>query len=506
MGQEKDSNLSKDSILESSMQKKNITNLGETVNSVYDEYAPIISADGSLMIFTSRRPISDIEIKNQINGRENIFVSEYNDMIWKWQKATILEPPVNQLNRNNSAIALSNDGQRMLIYRGDRNGNIYESVLEGEVWSEPLKMPEPINSKKHESSASFSPDGRTIYFISNRKNGQGGLDIWMCRSNSNGKWGEAENLGQSINTKENEEGVFMHPDGKTLFFSSKGHNSLGGYDIFKSVFEDNKWSPPANMGDTINTTNDDLFFNLTANGKTGYYSSGREGGLGKKDIYELKINNNNNNKTTQGLILFKGVVKDIESLLPIGADIEIVDNEKNEVIATLKSNSASGKFLVSLPAGKNYGITINKKEYLFYSENLNIPKDADYEELRIVISLNKISIGDKMVLKNIFYDYGKANLLPESISELNRLVKLVNLSTDFKIEIASFTDSKSSAEFNLILSLARSQVVLDYLFAAGISRDQVIARGYGEENPIASNDTEEGRKLNRRTEIKILDK
>lgn len=479
-----------------------VTSIGEGMNSPYNDYAPVISADGYMMIFTSRRPTLKEDIDQKVQGMENIYVSYYNDMTWKWSEAQILPEPVNVKGKNNSAIALSNDGQRLLMYRGDPDGNIYESLLEGENWSEPVKLPKPVNSKKHESSASIAPDGRTIYFVSYRKGGVGGGDIWSCRQEING-WGKAENLGLTINTPQNEEGVFIHPDGKTLYFSSQGHESKGGYDIFKSVFENGKWSNPVNVGDSINTVGDDLFYALTADGKTGYYcSSARAGGAGMKDIYEVYFKNKKSE--TGGLTLFKGIVIDNDSFDPIGTEIEISDNDKNEIIATVKSNSSSGKYLVSLPPGKNYGIAVKKKGYLFYSENVNIPANAAYKEIYKTIPLQKFLVGNKIALKNVFYDTGKSTLRPESISELNRIVKLMNLNTDIKIEIASHTDSQSSAEFNLKLSQARSQAVLDYLFAAGVSKDQVVAVGYGEEKPIATNDTEEGRSQNRRTEITIL--
>jgi outer membrane protein OmpA-like peptidoglycan-associated protein len=509
--------------------KFTITNIGQSINTPYDEYAPIISADGSMMIFTSSRPIYKADIDKKMQGMENVYVSYYDDMSWKWSEAKLLGPTINQPWKNNSAIALSNDGQRMLLYRGDPDGNIYESDLVGEEWSEPVKLPKPINSSSHESSASISPDGRTIYFISNRRGGQGKLDIWVCHQDNMG-WGKAENLGSAINTSEDEEGVFIHPDGKTLFFSSKGHNSMGGYDIYKTVLDEGVWSTPINMGDSINTPKDDLFFSLTANGKTGYYSSTRPGGMGQKDIYEINFKNKkqskkialaknnvtndpaaadeeitNSDKDQPNLTLFKGIVIDYDSFEPLGSEIEITDNDKNQVIATIKSNSASGKFLASLPAGKNYGLTINKKGYLFYSENFNIPASAAYKEIHKHIPLQKLTIGSKIVLKNIFYDFGKATLRPESISELFRVVKLLNLSTDIKIEVASFTDSKGSAEFNLALSQARAQAVADFLFAGGIGKEQMVVKGYGKANPIATNETEEGRQLNRRTEIKVLE-
>ena len=508
--------------------KFTIINLGANINTPYDEFAPIISADGSMMIFTSTRPIYKADIDKKMQGMENVYVSYYDDMTWKWSEAKMLGSTINQPWKNNSAIALSNDGQRMLLYRGDPDGNIYESDLIGEDWSEPVKLPKPINSSSHESSASISPDGRTIYFISNRRGGEGKLDIWVCHQDNMG-WGKAENLGPAINTPQDEEGVFIHPDGKTLFFSSKGHNSMGGYDIYKTVLEEGIWSTPVNMGDSINTPNDDLFFSLTASGKTGYYSSIRAGGLGQKDIYEINFrfqkqaSKNNSAKEVvsaaknsdeeitnsdigqPNLTLFKGIVIDYDSFEPLGSEIEITDNDKNKVISTIKSNSVSGKFLASLPAGKNYGLTINKKGYLFYSENFDIPASAAYKEIHKHIPLQKLSVGNRIVLKNIFYDYGKATLRPESISELFRVVKLLNLSNDIKIEVASFTDSRGSDEFNKALSQARAQAVADFLFAGGIGKEQMVVKGYGKLNPIATNDTEEGRQLNRRTEIKVLE-
>lgn len=478
-----------------------ITNLGEDINSPYQDYAPIISADGSTMMFTSRRPIFKNDIIDKIEGFENVYTSEYNDMIWKWGKPTMLESTVNQKSKNNSAIALSNDGQRLLLYRGAPDGNIYESVLEGVNWSTPVKLPKPINSKKHESSASIAPDGRTIYFVSNRKGGQGGGDVWRCRQGING-WEEAENLGPVINTPQNEEGVFIHPDGKTLYFSSKGHGSKGGYDIFRSVYENGAWSKPENLGDSINTTGDELFYCLTADGKTGYFSSARPGGQGEKDLYEVYFKTK---RTGSGLTLLKGIVIDSDSFDPIGAEIEISDNDKNEVIATVRSNSATGKYLISLPPGKNYGIAIKKQGYLFYSENFNIPATSAYKNVYKTVPLQKFEVGGKIALKNVFYDYGKATLRPESLTELNQLVKLMAANTDIKIEVASHTDSQGSSESNLALSRARSQSVADYLFASGISKEQLVVKGYGEDKPVASNDTEEGRQLNRRTEITILE-
>ncbi|MES2591877.1 MAG: OmpA family protein [Bacteroidota bacterium] len=485
--------------------KITIKNLGNSINSSYSEYAPIISADGAMMIFTSKRPTAK-NIEKKESGMENVYVSYYNDTTEKWSEAKILGESVNQQKRNNSAIALSNDGQRLLLYKGEPDGNIYGSALKGEEWTQPTLLPSPINSSRHETSASIAPDGRTIYFISDRKGGQGGLDIWRSKQAKNGLWGAEENLGPEINTSKDEEGVFIHPDGKTLYFSSKGHDSKGGFDVFKSVNEGGKWKSPANLGSPINTPGDDLFFVITAEGKTGYYSSAREGGNGAKDIYEITFDYPSNKKSESRLTLFKGVIIDYDSFEPIGADIEIVDNTINEIITSIKSNSVTGKFLVSLPSGKNYGIAVKKEGYLFYSENFNIPESAAFQKIDKHIPLQKLNVGNKITLKNIFYDYGKATLRSESVSELNQLASLMALNPNIKIEVASYTDSEGSEEYNLTLSQARAQSVVDFLLSTGIKKEELIAKGYGEANPLFSNDTEEGREINRRTEFKIVNK
>lgn len=486
--------------------KVTITNVGNAINGPYSEFAPIISADGDMMIFTSRRPIDKKDSAKKSSGMENIFVSYYNDSLDKWTQAKLLSESVNQPKRNNSAIALSNDGQNLLLYKGEPDGNIYASSLKGEEWSTPLVLPTPINSSRHETSASIAPDGRTIYFVSDRRNGKGGLDIWMCKQDKRGAWGEAKNLGPEINTDEDEEGVFIHPDGKTIYFSSKGHDTYGGYDIYKAVYENGQWSKPVNLGPPINTAGDDLFFVLTADGNTGYYASGRPGGIGGKDIYKITFNNSKKEKTDSRLTLFKGVVIDYETFDPLEADMEIIDNDSNEVITSIKSNSVTGKFLISLPAGKNYGIAVKKEGYLFYSENFNIPDSAAFKKIVKHVPLQKLNVGNKINLKNIFYDYGKATLRSESKAELLRLVSLMKANPNLKIEVSSYTDSEGSEQFNLTLSQARAQSVVDYLLGAGINNQQLIAKGYGEADPLFSNDTEEGREVNRRTEFKILNK
>jgi hypothetical protein len=489
-----------------------IKNIGKEVNSSFADFAPVISADGSVLIFTSKRPVSEKEIRKNSSSSEHIFISEYNKSAKSRTDAKMLSSEVNIKIRNNSAIALSNDGQRMLVYHDnfDGNGDIYESVLKGTQWTEPVNLGEPINSKYHESSACISPDGKTIYFVSDRPGGEGGRDIWYCTKGNDNKWGKAENMGYPINTDKDEEGIFIHPDGKTIYFSSNGgkDEGLGGYDIYKSENKGSQWIVPVNMGAPLNTEGDDVFFVMQADGKTGYYSSSMPGGFGDKDIYEVTFTPVKKEVKPAGpkLTLFKGVVLDEEKQTPIEAFIEIVDNAKKEVISTFNSNSSTGKFLISLPAGKNYGIAVKAENYLFYSDNFNIPDTAFYQEIEKNVLLKRLAVGKKIILKNVFYEFNKATLGSESISELNRMVTLMKENPSLKIEISSHTDSKGSDLYNAKLSQERAQSVVKYLIGSGISKDRLIAKGYGESQPIEKNDTEEGRQMNRRTEFKILSK
>lgn len=493
--------------------KIEITNVGKKINSAYSDFAPVISADGSMMIFTSRRPVTEKEKKKGKEAPETVYQSEYDAEKDEWTEAEILSETVNIPTYNNSAIALSADGQRMLLYKDDikGNGDIYESVLKGTEWSAPEKLPAPINSDYHESSAAYSPDGNTIIFVSNRPGGLGGRDIWYCtKLRKNGKWGDAKNIGKEINTDKHEEGVYMHPDGKTLYFGSQGHNSIGGLDIFISVEGKLKWSEPVSIGEPINTTGDDAYFVIEASGKFGYYTSQHEGGLGEKDIYKVTFTRETKSETKKPdgpkLILLKGVITDEKDGHYLEATIQVIDNEKNEILSTLVSNSSTGKYLVTLPAGKNYGIYVNAKGYLFHSENFDVNDTAQYTEVIKDIALKKLEVGSQIVLNNIFYDFDKSSLRTESMAELDKLTELMKDNPSLTIEISSYTDNKGSDEYNLKLSQARAQSVVDYLIGKGTDTKRMTAKGYGEGSPRATNDTDEGRQQNRRTEFKILSK
>lgn len=482
-----------------------IDNLSAEINSVYPDYRPVISADESLLLFTSRRDNSSggmIDPVNQLHY-EDIYTSTYEN--GKWTPGKNIGKPVNS-DDNDATVSLSADGQKLFIYFFDTkgNGDIFECLLQGTAWGKPVRLNDKINTKSHESSASISSDGNTLYFVSNKSGGLGGHDIYKSEfDKTTQQWAEAQNLGSVINTQYEEHGVFIHPDGKTLYFSSQGHNSMGGMDIFKSIWDKaaKKWSAPENIGYPINTPDDDIDFVVSASGKHAYYSSFRADGKGEKDIYLITFGQKNSEVT-----ILKGTVFDALTKEPLEADLELVDNQLNMIIGTFKSNSATGKYLVSLPSGRNYGIAVNSKGYLFQSENIDIPASTTYQEIVKDFPLNTLTVGSKIVLKNIFYDFDKATLRTESTAELERLIKLLTDLPNMKIEISGHTDSKGSDEYNKKLSQLRAQSVVDYLVQKGIDKNRLTAKGYGESKPIASNDTEEGMQLNRRTEFEILSK
>jgi outer membrane protein OmpA-like peptidoglycan-associated protein len=509
-----------------------VDNLGSTINTIYSEYSAIINADESMMIFTSRRENTTGGGKDPLDFKyfEDIYITYNIGGVWN----TPINPgkPMNT-DTHDASVGLSPDGQTLLIYKGENGGDIYQCEQDGGSWSKPDRLPKVVNTDFHESAASYAPDGRTLYFVSNREGGFGGSDIYMTKKNDKGKWTAAVNLGTTINTEYDEEGVFMHPDGKTLYFSSKGHNTMGGYDIFKSVLENGKWSEPENVGYPVNTPDDDVFFSISANGIHGYYSSAASGGYGGQDIYMVTIlgpekpviNNNEDNllasltapisetviepvveiKSNQ-LTLLKGVVVDDKTSSPLKATIELTDNATGEIIASFESNSSSGKYLVSLPSGKNYGIAVKAENYLFHSENFDIPASSGYQEIVKEIRMKKIEVGSKIVLNNIFFDFSKSTLRAESKSELDRLTKLLTDIPTLKIEISGHTDNIGSATYNKALSESRAKAVVDYLVKNGIDAGRLTYKGYGFDQPIATNDTEAGRQQNRRTEFKVLSK
>ncbi|RMG79624.1 MAG: hypothetical protein D6707_07840, partial [Bacteroidetes bacterium] len=461
----------------------------------------------------------------------DIYISEFDGKNWSAPKnaGAPLNTPQSEV-----ASALSYDGQRLLLWKvgKDNASKIYESQLKGTSWSEPKeKMSYIVSKEQNNSYACYEPLDIKIYYVTDKR-GDKNIDFSGKMAQTEGKWGRGVSAGHTINTKFHEGSVYIHPNGRTMYFSSQGHNSMGGYDIFVVHKNDlEQWTEPINLGYPINTPYDDMFFAATANGKFAYIASNREGGAGGMDIYKVTfwgpdkpfitdtedfliaskaqpIKNEIVAKPVKveknSLTVFKGRVIDAITRKPVEAEIEIVDNTKNEVISKFKSNSATGKFLLSLPAGKNYGISVKADGYLFHSENFNLPDDSDFNMVNKDIELKNIKVGSKIELRNIFFATGKADLTPESNAELDRLVKLMNDVPSLKIEISGHTDNTGSEELNQKLSQARAEAVMNYLKSKGISVSRMVAKGYGSSRPVDTNDTPEGRQNNRRTEIEII--
>ncbi len=515
--------------------KAKIDNIGSIINSKYADFAPVISANEAVIVFTSRREGSTGE---ELSLEDNQF---YEDMYisYKANGNWTLPRNLKEINtdQHDACVALSSDGKQLFIYRDKQGGDLYYSDFDAvnNNWSKPQSLGENVNTKYYETSISMTADGNTIYFSSNRPGGVGGLDIYMSHKTGDGKWGVAANLGPVINTTYDEDAPFIHADGQTLYFSSRGHAGMGGYDIYRTEQqEDGTWSTPENLGYPINTADQDIYFVLSADNKHGYYASAKEGGLGEKDIYlismpprktvelasqirtiqvktaapTIKVVEMKQRETVEiqtNATVVRGKVIDAESKEPLIADVVLADNSTAEQLEEHKTDT-SGAFSTFMPSGKNYNFSVQKEGYLFHSENFDIPQTNGFQQFDLIIELKKIDIGSKVVLRNIFFDFDKATLRKESTAELENLFEIMQEMPKLKIEISGHTDNKGSAEYNKTLSAKRAKAVVDYLVTKGISADRMRSAGYGKERPVATNDTDAGRQLNRRTEFEIIAK
>ena len=362
-------------------------NLGENINSIYDEYSAVVDATESMLIFTSRRPTStggfmDLDDKYF----EDIFVSQKEN--GEWTKPVSIGKNINT-EGHEATTGLSADGQELYIYRDDfGDGNIYVTQLKGSSWSEPVQLNDNINSPFRETHAAVSADGQTLYFTSDRS-GLGRMDIFRSKRLPTGEWAVAENLGEVINTKYDEEAPFIHPDGKTLFFSSKGHSSMGGYDIFFSIEENGKWSTPMNLGHPMNTADDEYFFVMSADGKRAYYSSSNGAGFGGKDIYLVNLDMDREVPLT----VYKGeIVVDKNGKRPTDVTIKVTDNETGELFGIYKPREDNGRFVLILHPGQNYNIAYESDGYLYKSEKLFVPLNTAYFEINRAVQLQSVAL------------------------------------------------------------------------------------------------------------------
>ncbi|MCE2713414.1 MAG: OmpA family protein, partial [Cryomorphaceae bacterium] len=500
-----------------------------SLNSEFDDFSPSISTDGAEIVLSSNRPNG--HSTNEAGGYDmDIYTSSLSDGKWSAPKQLSggINSTVDDVSNN-----LSYDGTKMLLHR-DNNGqlDIYESKLSGLNWTDPVLAHFQISSNKsNEKYAAYGSEGWTVFFSRDNDNRSNGFDVMNSAVQSRLEQDFGAGVAVSIvNSKFNDGPVYIHLDGETMYIASEGHESIGGYDIFVSKKVQGAWTKPVNMGYPINTPYDDLFFASTANGKFAYIASNRANGKGGYDIYKVIFwgpekkpvfdvedyllasiampvkdaqVESTVNVNRKSFTVFKGATIDAMTKKAVEALIEITDNSTGKVIETFTTNSATGKFIITLTSGKNYGIAVKADKYLFHSENFDIPSGAGDNLVNKVIELKNIAIGSKVALRNIFFDVGKAVLRPESNSELDRLVKLMKDVPGLKIEISGHTDNTGSAMVNESLSQSRAEAVVTYLSSKGIAAARLTAKGYGSSKPVAPNNTDDGRQLNRRTEFEI---
>jgi flagellar motor protein MotB len=510
-----------------------ISNVGENINSQADDYNSIIGSGDSIMYFTSRRMHDEKSKRSAYDNKffESIYLSEKIDA--KWTRAVNLGPEVNTRNHNNAALYLSENGNRLYIYKGQKDaGDIFVSELKNGTWASPKSLSGGLNTKFRETSMSISPDQKTFYFVSsNPKVSLGGRDIFVMTKKSDGKWDKPVNIGSKINTPFDEECVFISPDGNTLYFSSKGHNSMGGYDIFRSDKNDlGEWSSPVNIGYPINTPDDDVFYSFPSTGKYAYYSTNRLGTFGGRDIFRILFLGEEKefilttedllfagilDTTRQGFLSAPGTIsvetnfiltgKVIDGVTKEGvmAQLEFIDVDQSKVIATTLSND-TGLYTARLPEAKAFGVEINAKGYLFFLDMVDLTGKEPEVPVYNDFNLEKVEVGTKVVLENIFFETNKATLKPESYPQLEQVLKFMNSNPTVRMEISGHTDNVGSLKLNTNLSQARAEAVVKYLVERGIDPSRLDSKGYAFSQPIAPNDTAEGRAKNRRVEFKIL--
>ncbi|MBI5646275.1 MAG: PD40 domain-containing protein [Ignavibacteriae bacterium] len=501
-----------------------VENLGEKVNSPWNDYAPAVSANGTLF-FTSRRPNP-----KRVDYGDDVYRT--NNIKGEWEKPTYLSEMINT-PESQGAISVSGDGKTLyvaLCEQPDGYGrcDIYfaEWNERGTEWSrvrnlnnlegKDLRMEkradnfEYINTTYWETQPSIAQDGRTLYFCSDRPGGYGGTDIWMSQKDESGKWGRPVNLGPDINTKGDERTPAISFDNKTLYYTSDGYpdgepaKAAGGFDIYVTRFQGSRWSRPMNLGYPVNSSDNEAFIAMTLGGDTLYYASDREGGYGGFDIYMLL----DPPYPPDAMIKIDGVVTDAETNQPLSSTpVTIEDVGTGEIIFKAQSLE-SGQYTFIIPAGKEYRISSEQKGYLFKSEVFEVPEltlNRRWVKNIALIPIPPVVTVPVKTNLTVLFDFDQATLRPESKPELDRAMRFILQNPGRKFEISAHTDALGTEEYNLDLSERRAQAVRRYLVDHGVPTDIIFAKGYGESQPIDDNETPQGRQRNRRVELTVIE-
>lgn len=465
-----------------------LENLGNRINSELNEYWPGMPFDGKTFVFT-----------RMLMGQEDFYYSPISDS--GFAKARPVPGNINT-RENEGTLSISADGTSLYFSRCNQPGDfgsceIYYSDLSDRGWTYGNNLGVPVNSAAWESQPAISGDGRVLIFSSNRPGGYGGKDLWITQLNR-GKWSNPVNLGPQINTRENEESPFFHYDGKSLYFSSTGHPGYGGIDMYLSrLGEDGKWGAPVNMGSTINSADDDFGMYIDPSGRVGYIQSDRKGGFGGLDIYRFQLPK----KFKPSAVTYvEGRVVDKLTGKPVAGKVQVVELKTGRIVF----NDSVNRFFIPLLPGGNYAMHVNAKGYKLDSRNFQPEESSLDKPFKVLSELETYKANDIIVLKNIFFDTDKFDLKPESETEIKLLEDIMKANPTMVIEVRGHTDNQGNAAYNLDLSKNRALALVQSLVARGIAVNRFVAKGFGVTKPIATNETEEGRALNRRIEMVIV--
>ncbi len=470
----------------------NAAEMGATINFKNKQYFPVLTADNETLIFTAR---SD-------DGDENLYTSQLIN--GKWSAPKSISDKINT-TANEGTCSISADGRTLVFTSCDGKNSLgscdlYISKKVGEEWTTPENLGSSVNTPFWEAQPSLSNDGRILYFSSDRQGGYGRKDLWVSELKENNNWTKAINLGNVINTASDEISPFVHANGHTLFFASDGHLGMGGLDLFMTESKIGIYSKPENLGFPINTHEDQVALFISADGSKGYYSSDVKPDI---KLFQFDIPQKLAEKFKRASYV-KGIVQDASNNQNISAEIELIDLKTNKVTEKTTSDAVTGQYTAVLPNGSQYGLFINKKDYFFKSLTFNFSEKNEADGKTINILLDPIKKDVKTVLNNIFFDSGKAELRPESFTELNKLQLLLTQNPSLKVEISGHTDDVGKDAENQALSEKRALSVADYLIKKGVNTQNIKVKGYGKTKPIVPNTSEENRQINRRIEMSIL--
>jgi OOP family OmpA-OmpF porin len=468
-----------------------ITALSDTVNTFPMQYFPVITADQSQLIFTAR-------FGGLGNDNEDLVVSTKNTN-GSWSRPVSLSDNINTIRRE-GACTISADGRHLIFtVCGERGCDLFESRKTGNSWSVPKSLGPLINSAAWDAQPSLSADGRELYFVSDRPGGRGGYDIWYSRLDQT-TWSKAENLGPSINTPFDEISPYIHVNNQTLYVVSNGYRGFGGYDIYMAEKKEVGWVSPVNLGKPLNDHHDQYSFIVASNGATAYYS--KEESKNRSRLFKIQlpatlVTNNKGN-------VLKGKVTDAKKGTPLKVRIELFDIQRNQRISEVESDSVSGEYLMVLPGGAEYALYVARPSYLFQSLHFNYLQSDESQPVIKNVSLWPVEKGASVILNNLFFDIDQYELKQQSLTELNEIVKFLQMNQSVKIEISGHTDNTGAEPYNQQLSLKRASSVAEYLKNQGIDLVRISKKGYGSQKPVKPNSSDENRQLNRRIEFRIL--